>query len=120
MLVVFFLKKHTLIKWLKQVVILHCLWFQVRTLKVCGSSADEIRNFEYSCLGEVRMLGALRHSCIVEMYGHKISSKWLPSADGNPEHHLLQSAIFMEYVKGGSVKVISHFICFELLLLINF
>lgn len=77
---------------------------KVRTLEVCESSFDEIKNFEYSCLGEVRMLGALKHSCIVEMYGHQISSKWASSVDGNPERRILQSAIFMEYVKGGSLK----------------
>ncbi|KAL5785640.1 hypothetical protein ACOSQ2_008032 [Xanthoceras sorbifolium] len=77
---------------------------KVRTLEVCGSSFDEIKNFEYSCLGEVRILGALKHSCIVEMYGHQISSKWACSEDGYPESRILQSSIFMEYVKGGSLK----------------
>ncbi|KAJ7954828.1 Mitogen-activated protein kinase kinase kinase [Quillaja saponaria] len=77
---------------------------KVRTLEVHGCSADEIRNFEYGCLGEIRILGALRHNCIVEMYGHQISCKWVLSDDGNPEHRILQSAIFLEYVKGGSLK----------------
>ncbi|XP_011027240.1 PREDICTED: uncharacterized protein LOC105127583 isoform X1 [Populus euphratica] len=77
---------------------------KVRTLEVCEASADEIRNFEYICLGEVRILGALQHSCIVEMYGHQLSSKWVPSEDGNPERRILQSVILMEYVDGGSLK----------------
>lgn len=51
------------------------------------------------------MLGALQHPCIVEMYGHRISTKWIPSADGNPERRVLQSAILMEYIEGGSLKV---------------
>lgn len=79
--------------------------YQVRTLEVCENSFDEIKNFEYSCLGEVRMLSALRHSCIVEMYGHKISSKWVSSEDGKSKRRILQYAIFMEYIKGGSLKV---------------
>jgi serine/threonine protein kinase len=78
---------------------------QVRKLEVCATSVDELRNFEYSCLGEVRILGALRHSCIVEMYGHQISSQWVPSVDGNPECRMLKSAIFLEYIEGGSLKV---------------
>ena len=79
---------------------------QVRSLQVCGTSGDEIKNFEYSCLGEVRILSALKkHPCIVEIYGHQISSKWALSSDGNPEHRILQSAILMEYMKGGSLKV---------------
>lgn len=77
----------------------------MRTLEVCGTSSEEVRDFEYNCLGEVRILGALKHSCIVELYGHQISSKWVPSADGNVEHRVLQSAILMEYVNGGSLKV---------------
>lgn len=78
----------------------------MRILEVCGDSVDEVRNFEYCCLGEVRILGALKHSCIVEIYGHQISSKWIPASDGNLEHRVLQSAILMEHVKGGSLKVI--------------
>ncbi|KAJ4832431.1 hypothetical protein Tsubulata_028487 [Turnera subulata] len=77
---------------------------KVRVLEVCRSSADEVRNFEFSCLGEVRLLGSLRHSCIVEMYGHQLSSQWLPSEDGNQEGRVLRSVILMEYVKGGSLK----------------
>ncbi|XP_062169022.1 uncharacterized protein LOC133875048 [Alnus glutinosa] len=77
---------------------------KVRKLEVCATSVDELRNFEYSCLGEVRILGALRHSCIVEMYGHQISSQWVPSVDGNPECRMLKSAIFLEYIEGGSLK----------------
>lgn len=80
---------------------------QVRTLEMCGTSADEIRNFEYSCLGEVRILGALQHSCIVEMYGHQLSSKWISPKDGNPERRILRSVILMEYIEGGSLKVVS-------------
>ncbi|CAI9287241.1 unnamed protein product [Lactuca saligna] len=79
---------------------------KVRTLEVSGSSADEVRNFEYSCLGEVRLLSVLKHPCIVKILGHQICTKWLPSQseDGIPEHRILQSAIFMEHVKGGSLK----------------
>ncbi|KAA8527650.1 hypothetical protein F0562_034955 [Nyssa sinensis] len=78
---------------------------KVRTLEVCGTSVNEIKNFEYNCLGEVRILRALKkHPCIVEIYGHQISSKWAPSLDGNPERRILQSAILMEYIKGGSLK----------------
>ncbi|KAG4998312.1 hypothetical protein JHK85_029751 [Glycine max] len=77
---------------------------KVRTLEEQGSSADKIKNFEYNCLGEIRILGALKHPCIVEMYGHQISCQWSVSADGNPEHRVLRSAIFMEYVEGGSLK----------------
>lgn len=73
---------------------------KVRTLEACGTSVDKIRNFEYNCLGEVRILGALKHSCIVEFYGHQILSKW----DDNLEHRRLQSAILMEHIKGGSLK----------------
>lgn len=82
------------------------IWMlQVRTSEVCGTSVDELRNFEYSCLGEVRILGALKHSCIVEMYGHRMSCKWVPSVNGSPEHRILKSAIFLEYIEGGSLKV---------------
>uniref|UniRef100_A0A5B6ZW31 Putative ras guanine nucleotide exchange factor L n=1 Tax=Davidia involucrata TaxID=16924 RepID=A0A5B6ZW31_DAVIN len=78
---------------------------KVRTLEVCGTSVDEIKNFEYNCLGEVRILRALKkHPCLVEVYGHQISSKWAPSLDGTPESRILQSAILMEYIKGGSLK----------------
>ncbi|XWS21305.1 hypothetical protein CRYUN_Cryun30bG0044300 [Craigia yunnanensis] len=77
---------------------------KVRTIDVHGTSVNEIRNFEYICLGEIRMLGALKHSCIVELYGHQISSIWVPSADEGPEHRIIQSTILMEYVKGGSLK----------------
>ncbi|CAN1310346.1 Mitogen-activated protein kinase kinase kinase YODA [Linum perenne] len=77
---------------------------KVRTLEVCGKSADEIRSFEQNCLGEVRMLGALQHSCIIKTYGHKISSQWILSEEGRPERRILQSAIFMEYIKSGSLK----------------
>ncbi|KAI3469629.1 hypothetical protein Pfo_026292 [Paulownia fortunei] len=77
---------------------------KVRTIDVSGASADEVRNFELSCLGEVRMLSVLKHSCIVEFYGHQISSKWSLTADGNSGGRSLQSAIFMEYIKGGSLR----------------
>ncbi|KAF8369496.1 hypothetical protein HHK36_032490 [Tetracentron sinense] len=78
---------------------------KVRTLEACGSSFEEMKNFEYTCLGEIRMLGALKkHSCIVEIYGHQIVSKWVPSVDGSKEHRLLQSMIVMEYIKGGPLK----------------
>ncbi|KMS96166.1 hypothetical protein BVRB_001470 [Beta vulgaris subsp. vulgaris] len=80
---------------------------KVRTLDVSAASLDEIRNFEYTCIGEVRILGVLRkHPCIVEIYGHKISSEWIAasSSDEKPERRMLRSAIFMEYVGGGSLK----------------
>ncbi|XP_020233564.1 uncharacterized protein LOC109813724 isoform X1 [Cajanus cajan] len=77
---------------------------KVRTLEEQGSLAEKIKNFEYNCLGEIRILAALKHPCIVEMYGHQISCQWSISADGNPEHRVLRSAIFMEYVEGGSLK----------------
>ncbi|XP_015941514.1 uncharacterized protein LOC107467022 isoform X1 [Arachis duranensis] len=77
---------------------------KVRTLDVQGSSAAEIRNFDYNCLGEVRILGSLKHPCIVEMYGHEISCQWTFTADGKPHNRILRSAIFMEYVDGGSLK----------------
>ncbi|XP_015888142.1 uncharacterized protein LOC107423136 [Ziziphus jujuba] len=77
---------------------------KVRTIEASGTSADDIRNFEYGCLGEVRILSTLKHPCIIEIYGHQISSKWVPSGDGNSEHRVLQSAILMEYIEGGSLK----------------
>ncbi|GAB4851027.1 hypothetical protein Ancab_030325 [Ancistrocladus abbreviatus] len=78
---------------------------KVRKMEVSGTSWDEIRQFEYNCLGEVRILGAVKgHSCIVEIYGHQIFSEWLPASDERPQHRVLQSAILMEYVKGGSLK----------------
>ncbi|KAH6821620.1 Leucine-rich repeat protein kinase family protein [Perilla frutescens var. hirtella] len=77
---------------------------KVRTIDLCGASADKVRNFELSCLGEVRMLSVLKHSCIVELYGHQISSKWSMTADGNCGGRTLQSAILMEDIKGGSLK----------------
>lgn len=77
---------------------------KVRTIDLCGASADEVRNFELSCLGEVRMLSVLKHSCIVELYGHQISSKWSMTADGKCEGRTLQSAILMEDIKGGSLR----------------
>lgn len=84
---------------------LFCWKLQLRKREVCESSFEEIRNFEFSCLGEVRILGALKHSCIVQMYGHQISSEWIPSENGKPKRRLLRSAIFLEHVKGGSLKV---------------
>ncbi|XP_060960525.1 uncharacterized protein LOC115722204 isoform X6 [Cannabis sativa] len=77
---------------------------KVRTVEVSRTSANDIRNFEYGCLGEVRILGALQHSCIVEMYGHQISCKWISSEDGKSEYRVLQSTILMEYITGGSLK----------------
>ncbi|XP_010917626.1 uncharacterized protein [Elaeis guineensis] len=78
---------------------------KVRKLDACVASNEEIRDFEYTFLGEVRMLGALRkHSCIVDIYGHQLAAKWVSPADGNKEYKLLQSIIVMEYVKGGSLK----------------
>lgn len=78
---------------------------QVRTLEVSGSSVNEVMNFEYRCLGEVRILGALKHPFIVECYGHQISSKWILSCDENSHRRILQSAILLEYIEGGSLKV---------------
>lgn len=80
---------------------------QVRKLEMCGASVNEIRNFELNCLGEARILGSLNHPCIVKYYGHQISSKWAPSSEGNSDVRVLQSAILMEHVKGGSLKVIT-------------
>ncbi|KAK1270768.1 Phosphoenolpyruvate carboxylase kinase 1 [Acorus gramineus] len=78
---------------------------KVRNLEVYGASEEEIKIFEYTCLGEVRMLGALRkHKNIVQIYGHQISSKWIPPADGKGEHRFLQSIIAMEYINGSSLK----------------
>lgn len=78
-------------------------------LEICGTSADEIRSFELNCLGEARILGILKHPCIVEFYGHQISSKWVASSEGNSDLRVLQSAILMEYIKGGSLKVMLLF-----------
>lgn len=77
---------------------------KVRTFEVSDSAAEAIKNFEFSCLGEIRIMASLKHSCIVEFFGHRISSKWTPSSDGNSECRLIQSVIFMEYMKGGSLK----------------
>ncbi|KAL8486482.1 hypothetical protein ACS0TY_023240 [Phlomoides rotata] len=77
---------------------------KVRTIEVNGASPEEVRNFEFCCLGEVRMLSVLKHSCIVELYGHQISSKWSVTEDGNSGSRALQSAIMMEYIGGGSLK----------------
>lgn len=77
---------------------------KVRTLEMSKSTADEIKNFEFNCIGEVRMLGVLNSSCIVKYYGHQISSRWVPSSDGSSESRTLQSAILMEHIKGGSLK----------------
>ncbi|CAA7394889.1 unnamed protein product [Spirodela intermedia] len=78
---------------------------KVRRLEICGISDEDIKIFEYTFLGELRMLGALRkHKCIVEIYGHHLSSKWVASSKGKREHQVLQSAIIMEYIKGGSLK----------------
>lgn len=84
----------------------------MRTLETNGASLDKVKNFEYSCLGEVRILGALQHACIVEMYGHQITSKWISVGDGEEEHRILQSTILMEYIKGGSLKVLNFFFFF--------
>lgn len=77
---------------------------KVRTLEMSKSTADEIKNFEFNCIGEVRVLGVLNSSCIVKYYGHQISSRWVPSSDGSSESRTLQSAILMEHIKGGSLK----------------
>ncbi|XP_068635778.1 uncharacterized protein [Aristolochia californica] len=78
---------------------------KVRTFKALGASLEKKLEFEYSCLGEVRMLGALRnHSCIVDIYGHRLSSKWVSSEEGNKVSRLLQFTLMMEYIEGGSLK----------------
>ncbi|KFK42763.1 hypothetical protein AALP_AA1G036600 [Arabis alpina] len=77
---------------------------KMRTLEVSGASLDDSRTFEYTCLGEVRILGALKHDCIVELYGHEISSKWITSENGNEHRRVLQSSILMEHIEGGSLK----------------
>nr|AFN19672.1 serine/threonine receptor-like cytoplasmic kinase [Bambusa balcooa] len=77
---------------------------KVRYLDTRCASSDEVKNFEYKLLAEVRMLGALRkHQSIVEIYGHQLYSKWV-QADSDKEYRVLQSIILMEYVKGGSLK----------------
>ncbi|KAL1188836.1 Serine/threonine-protein kinase STY13 [Cardamine amara subsp. amara] len=77
---------------------------KMRTLEVSGAFSDDIRTFEYTCLGEVRILGSLKHDCIVELYGHEISSKWITTENGNEHRRILQSSILMEHIKGGSLK----------------
>ncbi|KAL5702183.1 hypothetical protein ACHQM5_027430 [Ranunculus cassubicifolius] len=78
---------------------------KVRTLNTNGMPDEEVKKFEYTCLGEVRILGTLmKHPCIIEMYGHQIYSKWASPVDGKKEHRILQSAIWMEYIEGGSLK----------------
>ncbi|GLT78612.1 hypothetical protein SLA2020_501410 [Shorea laevis] len=77
---------------------------KVHTLEVWGTSVAEVKDFEYSCLGEIRILGALKHPCIVEMYGYQISSKWITAEDRNLEGRVMQSAILMEFIKGGSLR----------------
>lgn len=78
---------------------------KIRSLEADEASQEDIKKLEYAFLGELRMLGALRkHSCIVEIYGHQISSKWVLVADGQKESRILQFIIVMEYVKGGSIK----------------
>ncbi|KAF3785702.1 cAMP-dependent protein kinase type 1 [Nymphaea thermarum] len=78
---------------------------KIHTLEAHDSSEEERRNFEYGCLGEVRMLQAVKgHPCIVGIYGHQISAEWDLVADGKRECCLLKSMIVMEYVKGGSLK----------------
>uniref|UniRef100_A0A0A9AUQ1 Protein kinase domain-containing protein n=1 Tax=Arundo donax TaxID=35708 RepID=A0A0A9AUQ1_ARUDO len=77
---------------------------KIRYLDTRNASNDEVKNFEYKLLGEVRMLGALRkHRSIVDIYGHQLSSKWV-QVDGDNEYRILQSVILMEYVNGGSLK----------------
>ncbi|KAG9451766.1 hypothetical protein H6P81_004670 [Aristolochia fimbriata] len=77
---------------------------KVRTFKAPGASVEKKMEFEYSCLGEIRMLGALRnHSCIVDMYGHQFSSKWASLEKGTKVDRLMQFTLMMEYV-GGSLK----------------
>ncbi|GLJ44197.1 hypothetical protein SUGI_0922540 [Cryptomeria japonica] len=80
---------------------------KVRCLEVSRASKEQQNNFEYSCLGEVRILGALKnHPCIIELYGHQLSSSWVSLSDGMGESQVVQSLIAMEYVKGGSLEVL--------------
>ncbi|KQK13262.1 uncharacterized protein LOC100831591 [Brachypodium distachyon] len=77
---------------------------KIRYLDTRSASNDEVKNFEYKLLGEVRMLNALRkHRSIVDIYGHQLSSKWVQN-DSDKEYRIMQSIILMEYVKGGSLK----------------
>jgi serine/threonine protein kinase len=87
----------------------------VRYLDTRAASSEKIREFEHKFLAEVRMLGALRnHSSIVDIYGHQLSCKWVPDSDGSgKEYRLLQTAIAMEYVRGGSLKVLNVFVLFD-------
>lgn len=87
-------------------------WIQVRSFDSEKAFDDEIKKFEHSCLGEVRLLGVLsKHPCIVEIYGHQLSSKWAPSANGTQMHRSLQFRLITEFVEGGSLKVYLFFIC---------
>lgn len=83
----------------------------MRYLDTRAASTEETRIFEYKFLAEVRMLGAVRnHRSIVDIYGHQLSCKWVPASDGSgKEYRLLQSVIAMEYVRGGSLKVLIFF-----------
>ncbi|KAL6636919.1 hypothetical protein ACP70R_024491 [Stipagrostis hirtigluma subsp. patula] len=77
---------------------------KIRYLDTRSASDEQVKEFEYKFLGEVRMLGAFRkHRSIVHIYGHQLSSKWV-QVDGDKEYRVLQSIIFMEYVHGGSLK----------------
>ncbi|MQL80067.1 hypothetical protein Taro_012525 [Colocasia esculenta] len=78
---------------------------KVRNLETSAASEQDIKIFEYTFLGEVRMLGALRkHKCIVEIYGHHLSSTWVTAVEGKKDHRVLQSSIIMECIEGGSLK----------------
>lgn len=78
---------------------------KVRFLESRGSSKEQQKSFELNCLAEVRMLSALReHPCIVQLYGHKLSSSWVSSSDGTGESQVLQFIIAMEYIKGGCLE----------------
>ncbi|PKA48812.1 Mitogen-activated protein kinase kinase kinase YODA [Apostasia shenzhenica] len=78
---------------------------KIRSMEAEQASQEDIKELEYAFLAEIRILGALRgHDCIVEMYGHQFSSKWVSAADGSKENRTLQFIIVMEYVKGGSLK----------------
>ncbi|XP_078429569.1 leucine-rich repeat protein kinase family protein isoform X2 [Wolffia australiana] len=78
---------------------------KVRSLEIGGKLEEDVKMFEFGFLGEVRMLNALRnHKCIVEIYGHHLCSKWVASSVGEKPRQILQSAIIMEYVEGGSLK----------------
>lgn len=80
---------------------------KVRFLESRGACKEQQKSFELNCLAEVRMLSALRkHPCIVQLYGHQLSSSWVSSSDGTGDSQVLQFIIAMEYVKGGCLEAL--------------